>query len=161
MHLGRRRYVDSCRARTSLRDSKMSIFRYTCFISLNSQHDSKKWNRYNVILTFCNRVVKSEVRRSRRRRNIVSDMSEKFQYFVRGVLNHDFVDDLLMSREESLEVSSRRSCAQTSNMTEMQTIIIPFLCYHKLNLFKTILFLLSFVFEVLIVYILLCNIILH
>ena len=81
---------------------------------------------YNVILTFCNRVLKSEVRRSRRRRNIVSDMNEKCQYFVRGVLNHDFVDDLLMSREKILEVSSRPSCAQTSNMTEMQNIIIPF-----------------------------------
>ena len=81
---------------------------------------------YNVILTFCNRVVKSEVRRSRKRRNIVSDMNEKCQYFVRGVLNHDFVDDLLMSREEILEVSSRPSCAQTSNMTQMQNIIIPY-----------------------------------
>ena len=48
------------------------------------------------------------------------------QYFVTRVLNHDFVDDLLMSREESREVSSRRSCALTSNMTAMQNIIIPF-----------------------------------
>ena len=81
---------------------------------------------YNVILTFCNRVVKSEVRRSRKRRNIVSDMKKKWQYFVRSVLTHDFVDDLLVSREEILEVSSRPSCAQTSNMTEMQNIIIPY-----------------------------------
>ena len=70
--------------------------------------------------------MKSEVRRSRKRRNIVSDKNDKCQYFVRGVLNHDFVDDLLMSREQSLEVSSRPSCAQTSNMTDMQNIIIPF-----------------------------------
>ena len=70
--------------------------------------------------------MKSEVRRSRKRRNIVSDMNDKCQYFFRGVLNHDFVDDLLMSREEILEVSSRPSCAQTSNMTEMQNIIIPY-----------------------------------
>ena len=59
------------------------------------------------------------------RRNIVSDMNAKCQYFVRGVLNHDFVDDLLMSREEIREVSSRPSCALTSNMTAMQNIIIP------------------------------------
>ena len=59
------------------------------------------------------------------RRNIVSDMSAKCQYFVRGVLNHNFVDDLLMSREETREVSSRPSCALTSNMTAMQNIIIP------------------------------------
>ena len=59
------------------------------------------------------------------RRNVVSDMSAKCQYFVRVVLNHDFVDDLLMSREENREVSSRRSCALTSNMTAMQNIIIP------------------------------------
>ena len=63
--------------------------------------------------------------RSRKRRNMVSDMSETCQYFVRGILNHDVVDDLFMSREETLEVSSRPNCAQTSNMTEMQNIIIP------------------------------------
>ena len=60
------------------------------------------------------------------RGNIVSDMIAKCEYFVRGMLNHDFVDDLLMSREETVEVCSRPSCAQTSNMTEMQNIIIPF-----------------------------------
>ena len=59
------------------------------------------------------------------RRNIVSDMSAKCQYFIRRVFNHEFVDDLLMSREESREVSSRPSCALTSNMTAMQNIIIP------------------------------------
>ena len=74
------------------------------------------------ILTFCNRVVKLEVHR---RRSIVSDLSAKCQYFVRHVLNHDFVDDLLVSREENREVSSRPSCALTSNMTGMQNIIIP------------------------------------
>ena len=84
-----------------------------------------KCNKCNEILTFCNRVVTSEARRSRRRRNVVSDMNAKCQYFVRAVLNHDFVDDLLMSREESREVSSRPSCARTSNMTAMQNIIIP------------------------------------
>jgi hypothetical protein len=42
------------------------------------------------------------------------------------VLNHDFVDDLLMNREENREVSSRPSCALTSNMTGMQNIIIQF-----------------------------------
>jgi len=41
------------------------------------------------------------------------------------VLNHDFVDDLLMNREENREVSNRPSCALTSNMTAMQNIIIP------------------------------------
>ena len=66
--------------------------------------------------------MKSDVRRSR---NIVSDMGAKCQYFFRGVLNHDFVDDLFMSREEIREVSSRPSCALTSNMTGMQNIIIP------------------------------------
>ena len=40
------------------------------------------------------------------------------------MLNHDFVDDLLMSREENREVSGRPSCALTSHMTAMQTIII-------------------------------------
>ena len=59
------------------------------------------------------------------RRNIVSDMSAKCQYFVRSVLNHDFVDDLLMSREESREVNSRPSCALTTHVTAMQNIIIP------------------------------------
>ena len=81
-----------------------------------------KCNKYYEILTFCNRVVKSDVHR---RRNIVSDLSAKCEYFVRRVLNHDCVDDLLMSREENREVSSRPSCALTSNMTGMQNIIIP------------------------------------
>ena len=81
-----------------------------------------KCNTYNEILTFCNRVVKSEGRRSR---NIVSDMNAKCQYYFRGVLNHDFVDDFLMHREQSREVSGRSSCALTSNMTAMQNIIIP------------------------------------
>ena len=66
--------------------------------------------------------MKSEVRRSP---NIVSDINAKCQYYVRRVLNHDFVDDFLMSREESREVSGRPSCALTSNMTAMQNIIIP------------------------------------
>ena len=35
MHVGRRRYFDSSRAPISLLDSKMSIFRYTCFISFS------------------------------------------------------------------------------------------------------------------------------
>ena len=64
---------------------------------------------------------KSEVHR---RRNIVSDLNAKCQYFVRRVLNHDCVDDLLMSREENREVSSRPSCALTWSMTAMQHIII-------------------------------------
>ena len=59
------------------------------------------------------------------RRNIVSDMNAKCEYFVRVVFKHDFVDDLWMSREEILEASSRPSCAQTPNMTQMQNIIIP------------------------------------
>ena len=83
-------------------------------------------HKSNEILTFCNRVMKSEVRKSRMRRNIVSDMNAKCQYFFRGVLNHDFVDDMLMSREEIREVSSRPSCALTWNMTAMQNIIIHF-----------------------------------
>jgi len=149
----------------------MSIFRYTCFISLsragncdaqargneiscrtqamgfpagprqwdflqgagkgiscrrrNSQHDWIKCNKYNEVLTFCSRVVKSEVHRRHRSRNIVSDMNAKCQYYVRRVLNHDFVDDFLMSREENREVSRRPSCALTSHMTSMQNIIIP------------------------------------
>ena len=41
------------------------------------------------------------------------------------MLNHDFLDDLLMSREESREVNSRPRCARTSIMTAMQNIIIP------------------------------------
>ena len=41
------------------------------------------------------------------------------------MLNHYFGDDLLMNREENLEVSNRPSCALTSNMTGMQNIIIP------------------------------------
>ena len=52
-------------------------------------------------------------------------MSAKCQYYVRRVLNHDFVDDFLMSREESREVSGRPNCALSSNMTEMQNIMIP------------------------------------
>ena len=66
--------------------------------------------------------MKSEGRRSQ---NIVSDMNAKCQYYVRRVLNHDFVDDFLMIREESREVTRRPSCALTSNMTAMETIIIP------------------------------------
>ena len=81
-----------------------------------------KCNNYNEILTFCNQVVKSARDRSP---NMVFDMNAKCQYFVRRVLNHDFVDDLLMSREENREVSNRPSCALTSNMTAMQNIIIP------------------------------------
>ena len=53
-------------------------------------------------------------------------MSARCQYYVRRVLNHDFVDDFLMSREESREVSGRPNCALSSNMTEMQNIIIPY-----------------------------------
>ena len=66
--------------------------------------------------------MKSEVRRSP---NIVSDMNDKCQYYVRRVLDHDFVDDLFMTREESREVSGRPNCALSSNMTAMQNIIIP------------------------------------
>ena len=66
--------------------------------------------------------MKSEGRRSR---NIVSDMSAKCEYYFRRVLNHDFVDDFLMSREETREVSGRPTCALTSNVTAMQNIIIP------------------------------------
>ena len=77
---------------------------------------------YNEILTCGNRVVKAEVRRSR---NIVSDMTAKCQYFFTLVLNRNFDDDSLMSRQKNQEVSSRPSCALTSNMTAMQNIIIP------------------------------------
>ena len=94
--------------------------KYAC--SINSQHVLRKCNRYNAILTCCNRVMKSEVRRSP---NIVSDMNAKCQYYVRPVLNHDFVNDLLMILEKNREVSSRPSCALTSNKTAMQNIIIP------------------------------------
>jgi len=52
-------------------------------------------------------------------------MNAKCKYFVRDVLNRDFVDDLLVSREGIREVSNRPSCAPTSNMTAMQHIIIP------------------------------------
>ena len=43
--------------------------------------------------------------------NMVFDMNVNYECFVRRVLNHDFVDDVLMSRQQSREISGRYNCA--------------------------------------------------